>query len=259
MTSDEIFERGEQPEPMAKKKGGDPLDPVGIRIYGEDFNGYQKVEEYKDLLPAFKELYYIRRVADSKCTLTSILKEFNNEIADEGRKFHPYSTGLRGWRNKWDKDILQKKGMYLTKITTKKHVQQVMRTRAAGDENAGIVDYGVPGYDQLEQGLQTMGGELMNDAMQMLRDDQDSEEMFESDELMKRKNHVLNVFSHVTKMVHGKASLMLKVSQDKRESANFMMTMMREASAGVMTVEEIQTLKKTYEPKPIEYATEPVN
>lgn len=222
------------------------LDPVGRILYGKNFERFQKIEEYKHLIPAFKEYYYACRIANPKCSLSSITLGFNEAIAHEEVGFFPYSNTMRNWRRKWDKDILEKKGQQLAIVTTKKNNQQILKTRL-GEEH-GVLQYGTPTYENLEESLQTFGGELLNDAMGQLRNDQELEDMYTTDELMRRKNHVLNVFSHVTKMVHGKASLLLKASQEKRENAGFLMELMKKSTSGQMSVSDIQALKVTYAP-----------
>lgn len=230
-------------------------DATGTAYYGSLFVRYMKIGEYRDLIPAFKDLYYTRMIEDPKTKLTHVLREFNDEINDEGRYFHPHTVTVRGWKKKWDKDILEKKGMKLAIVDQKKHVQQVLKTRAA---DGAVREYVAPEYETLESGLQTFGGELMNDAMQMLRDDQELEDIYDSDELIKRKNYIVNVFGHVTKMVHGKATIMLKASQEKRENASFLMELMRKSTAGKMSVGEIQALKATYQPKETANVASPV-
>ena len=221
------------------------IDATGAAYYGKKFTRYMQIGQYRDLIPAFKELYYTRMVADSKTKLTHVLREFNAEVNEEGRLFHPNTTVVRNWKKKWDKDILEKKGMQLAMVDSKKHVQQVLKTRA---KDGAVREYVAPEYETLEAGLQTFGGELMNDAMQMLRNDQELEDIYDSDELVKRKNYTVNVFAHVIKLVHGKATIQLKASQEKRENASFLMELMRKSTAGKMTVEEIQALKVDYKP-----------
>lgn len=227
-------------------------DATGLSMYGDTFTGYQKIEEYRDLIPAYKEFYYQRKIADPNLPGTRIIRMFNEEVcAPLGRRFHPYTKNVSNWKQKWDKDLMQQRGMIDHVITPKKTVQQVLKTRE-GDEN--LPTYGAPTYDSLEQGVQTLGGELMNDALQMLRDDQALEDIYESDELIKRKMYVVNVFGHVTKMVHGKATLMLKASQEKRENAGFLMELLGKASAGKMSLEEINALRHAYQPTNAEAA-----
>jgi hypothetical protein len=231
--------------PKVEKKKRVGVDPVGVSFYGDSFTAWQKVAEYQDLLPAFKEFYYQKRIENNNVVISHLMKEFNAQIFEaSGRKFHPYSQQVKIWRKRWDRDILEKKGMKMDEITTKKHVQQVLKTRGSGD--MGLVEYKPPAYSDIELSVQTLAGELVNDAMQMLRDDQNLEDIYESDELIKRKSHVVNVFAHVTKLVHGKASLMLKASQEKRENAGFLMDLMNKASSGKMGVEEINSLRATY-------------
>lgn len=223
------------------------IDHIGRSLFGERFERYMKVDEYRHLLPAFKEHYYECRIKDPKSTITHIIRSFNEDIKHQELGFFPYPNAYRGWRKKWDKDLLEKRGQKMAVIDTKKNIQQVLKTRNASE--SGVIEYATPSYESLEETLQTFGGELLNDAMTQMRNDQDLEDMFESDELMRRKNHVLNVFSHVTKMVHSKASLMLKTSEEKRNNASFLMDLMKKSTSGQMTVEEIQALKVTYAPK----------
>ena len=222
-------------------------DPTGVAYYGAYFTHYMKVDEYRNLIPAFKELYYERMIKDPKTKLTHLLKEYNKDLYEEGRYFFPNTTVVRQWKKKWDKDILEKKGMMMEVITPEKRVQQVMKTR--NSEEHGNIAYEAPTHETLEEGLQTLGGELLNDAMQMLKDDQALEDIYESDELIKRRTYITNVFGHVTKMVHGKAALLLKASQEKRENAGFLMELMHKATAGKMSVADITALKVSYQPK----------
>lgn len=253
LPSEEDFEDDDEENPESKhaviEKAKKKIDPTGAAWFGELFLRYQKLEEIRDLVPAFKEFYYERMIKDTGSKVTHIVKDFNLQLQalPEPRLFHPYTTNILNWKKKWDKDILAKKGMALEVIDTKKHVQQVMRTRLDGSRD-GAVEYNAPGYSDLELGVQTLGGELMNDAMQMLNDDRDLEDIYESDELIKRRNYILTVFTQVTKMVQGKAGLMLKTSEEKRNTANFLMDLMKKSTAGKMSIEEINALRVTYTP-----------
>jgi hypothetical protein len=79
----------------------------------------------------------------------------------------------------------------------------------------------------------------------MLNDDQQLEEIYTDEVLIKRRNYILNVFGHVTKLVHGKAALMLKASEEKRNNASFLMTLLASATAGKMNDEQLDLLKGT--------------
>lgn len=231
----------EKSNPSEKK-----IDLTGLSYYGPSFTGYQKIAEYRHLIPAFKDFYYSLALQNPETKYTPTLRAFNEKIKETGEKFHPNTFVCRGWKKKWDKDILEKRGMKLAEITVKKNVQQVMKTRASGEN--GLVAYVAPTQDDLENVTQTLGGELANDALQMLRDDQDLEDIYESDELIKRKEYVVKVFAHLTKLTHGKAALLLKASQEKRENANFLMDIMKKATAGKMTAGDVAVLRSSYQP-----------
>jgi hypothetical protein len=239
----------EQKKEVVKKiRPAGYVDPVGLNVFGDTFTGFNKIGEIKDLIPAFKDFYYQAKVKDPNATLKSITREFNTEVcAPVQKKFHPYINQLRAWRKKWDLDLMQQmagKEVILAEDFEKRNIHQVIKTR--NDERALVV--GMPTDVELEGGLRTLGGEIMNDAIQMLRDDQELEEIYTSDELMKRRNYIVNVFGHVTKLVHGKAALMLKMSEEKRNNASFLMTLLAKASAGKITDDEIEILEASHKP-----------
>ena len=92
-----------------KKSHKKYISPVALAIYGETFVGYDKLSDYNDLLPSFKEWYYQKKVANDKETITNILRTFNSEVcAPLNRKFHPKVETVRTWRKKWDMDLIQK-------------------------------------------------------------------------------------------------------------------------------------------------------
>ena len=223
-------------------------DPVGLSFYGDRFWKFTKVGEMVELLPLFKEFYYAERVKNMKGSIPEMMQRFNVEYAyPENKTFYPYPSQLKLWRRKWDRDILEKKyemKMEDDAITPRREIQQVIKTRNENNELARA-----PQDGELEVGLRTLGGELTNDALQMLRDDQELEDIYDTDELIKRRNYIVGVFGHVTKLVHGKAALMLKASEEKRNNANFLMTLLAKASAGKISDEEVEVLEVSYTPK----------
>lgn len=230
---------------MAEEIKVKKLDPVGLQIFGEKFTGYMKVAEYVDLIPAFKDYYYAAKVKDPNETLRKIVLGFNDEVClPAGRNFFPSMSQMRVWRKKWDLDLMQQMVDKDVSIVERKNIHQVIKTR---DDERQLV-LGVDD-NQLEAGVRTLGGELLNDAMQMLRDDQELEEIYDSETLIKRRNYVVNVFAHATRLVHGKAALMLKASEEKRNTAGFLMSLLAKATAGKMSDEEMALLKTSYAPK----------
>ena len=219
------------------------IDPVGKMVFGEKFKGFMKTEEVIAQIPAFKEFYYQAKIKNPNETLTKILQSFNKEVCDPlNILFHPYMYQLRMWRKKWDLDLLQQMTDKDISISDKRNIHQVIKTR--NEENRLVL--GGTQDSELEAGVRTLGGELLNDAMQMLRDDQELEEIYDDEVLMKRRSYIVNVFAHATKLVHGKAALMLKASEEKRSTATFLMSILSRATSGKMTEEEMELLKIPY-------------
>lgn len=229
---------------ITKENKPKKIDAVGLRFYGDKFTRYMRVGEITDLLPAFKDYYYAAKVKDPNASIIPILQGFNTEVCEPmGRMFHPNTAQVRIWRRKWDLDLMQQmKGTDIA-IIEGRNIHQVVKTRNESRELVLGVD-----DNELEAGVRTLGGELLNDAMQMLRDDQELEEIYDDETLMKRRNYIVNVFSHTTRLVHGKAALMLKASAEKRETAGFLMNLLARATAGRLSDDEMQMLETTYSP-----------
>lgn len=233
------------------------IDPVGKTIYGDSFTGFNKIGEITDLIGPFKEYYYEQRIKNPNVTKSQILREFNsNHCVPLGKKFHPSMSQMRTWHRKWDKDLMQQRAGKELDIPDlqAREIRQIVATRRDGE-----LVIGLPTDSELEAGLRTLGGEIMNDALQMLRDDQELEEIYDDDTLIKRRNYVVNVFGHVTKLVHGKAALMLKASEEKRNNAGFLMSLLARAQAGKVTDDEMEVLKTAYAPQAAEANVEPAH
>lgn len=223
------------------------VNRIGVAFYGEKFESFDKLETLRDLIPLYKAHFYGEKIKNPKATSTDMVRSFNEEVAfPMGRTFFPYMKNISLWKAKWERDIAAQKreasedpefGVTVRPTS----VRQVLKTRdAQGELVLGT------GYNDIEAGLTTLAGELTNDAMQMLRDDQAIGELYDDEVLIKRRNYIVNVFGHVTKLVHGKAALILKASEEKRENAGFMMTLIAKATAGKLSEEEMNALKTTY-------------
>ena len=218
------------------------IDAVGLAYYGTTFTHYLKVGEINDLISAFKDFYYEAKVKDPNCRLSETLQNFNTEICVPlGRVFHPYTAQIRIWRKKWDLDLMQQMQDKDLRVIERKNVHQIIKTR---DEDRKLV-LGAPDDNTLEAGVRTLGGELLNDAMQMLRDDQELEEIYDDETLIKRRNYIVGVFAHATRLVHGKAALMLKASKEKRNTVGFLMDLLAQATSGTLTDEQMALLETT--------------
>lgn len=227
---------------VRKKK----LNPVAISFYGKSFEKFSLMEEIKDLVPIFKGFYYEKKMKEPKLSAIKIIQEFNTlHVFPQGRVFHPYMQNFTRWRKQWDWDI-SNQIRENKELLKPQPVRQIVQTRDSEDR----VLRGLTEHKDLESGINTLGGELLNDAFQMLKDDQAIGEVFDDEVLIKRRNYVAGVFGHVTKMVHGKAALLLKASQEKRENAGFLMDLLAKATSGKMSPEEMESLKTVYSAPP---------
>lgn len=210
-------------------------------LYGDDFDGnYMRISELRDMLPRFKEFYYQKREELPNIQAVKVILLFNELIAPD--RFFPYPNQYRQWRKKWDLDIARKTmGAELALEVPEK--KTIVKTQ---DEQNNLL---VPTENELEAGAKTLGGELMNDAMNMLRQDQASgDDMYDDEILIKRRHYVLNVFNFVMRAVNAKEALIIKKQQEKRETASFLMDLIRRSTAGRVTPDEMNLLKSSLTP-----------
>lgn len=200
----------------------------------EGFNGrYHKVGEIKDLISQFKAFYYAEKRKDPTRSAIKIINDFNKQI--KPLTFFPWEKQYRLWRKKWDADLLAEQGY-------KQQEREIRHLVKLRDEESAFI---VPNEDTLEVGAKTLAGELLNDAFNILKTDQETDAGYTSDEEIRRRNYVLNVYNYVTKAVYGKEALRIKSNKDKRETVDFLMVILRQATAGKITEEELNLLKQS--------------
>ncbi len=200
----------------------------------ENFDGhYQKIGELKELIPQFKAFYYAERRRDPQRSAIKIINDFNRQIAP--LTFFPWEKQYRLWRKKWDAELIAEQSFKQQERET----HQLIKLR---DEQNAVI---VPDEYTLEVGAQTLAGELLNDAMGILKRDQESEDAFEEEILIKRRSYVLNVFNYVIRAVHGKEALKIKSNAEKRETLGFLTALINRSTTGRITPEEMQLLKQS--------------
>ena len=197
----------------------------------ENFDGrYQKIGELKELIPQFKAFYYAERRKDPERSAIKIINDFNRQIVP--LTFFPWEKQYRLWRKKWDAELIAEQ-------TYKREQRQLIKMR---DEHNALV---VPDEHTLEVGTKTLAGELLNDAMGILKRDQENEDSYDDEILVKRRAYILNVFNYVTRAVHNKEALKLKSNADKRETFGFLTALIRRSTAGKITPEEFRLMEQS--------------
>lgn len=221
----------------------------GKSMYGDRFTDFQNVRDIRRFIHQFKDYYYQKKYERPETRIVEAVRAFNEEVVYPlHMTFFPTKNQILIWETKWDTDIAsQRKAGDFELSIRQGSIGQLMKTRD-GDDNLLL---GVTTDSDLERGVRTLAGELVNDAAQMLRDDQRIGDIYEDEVLIKRRAYILNVFGHVTKQVQGKAALTLKANEEKRNDASFLMTLLSKATAGTLSPEEMEMLGTTYSPAPV--------
>jgi len=221
-------------EPLVapKKKHGNPT-----WFQYEGFTGrFQKIEEFRDLIPKFKDFYYEARLLNPNAPGGSlkIINDFNKVVAP--LRFHPYPAQYRWWRKKWDEDIIQQ-------LANVKKDEPVVKAIATRNAEGAILS---PDEWELERGTKTLAGELVNDALTMLKADQERDYLQTDENLVKRRKYILDVMAHVTRLTQGKEALKIRKHAEGRETAGFLFDILRQAVAGKLTPDEMALLKSSF-------------
>ncbi len=205
-----------------------------FKYYGENFDGhYKKISDIRDLITPFKEYYYEKKMANPDLTSRDIILSFNESIKPD--TFFPYPEQFRRWRRIWDAEIIYK--LEVAKMTMDSPAVIAVRTR---DKDNKFV---IPTDNELGDGARNLAGELMNDAMTMLKNDQGHEDLYEDEVIVKRRHYILNVFNYVIRAVNTKEALNIRKSQEKRETAGFLMDLVRRSTAGGISDNDMTLLK----------------
>jgi hypothetical protein len=200
----------------------------------ENFDGhYHKIGEIRELIPQFKVFYYSEKQKEPQRSAIKIINDFNKEITP--LTFFPWEKQYRLWRKKWDAELLVENSYK----QGQREIRQIIRLR---DEQNVLI---VPDEHSLEVGAHTLAGELLNDAMGILKRDQENEDSYNEEILVKRRNYILNVFNYVTRAVHSKENLKIKSNADKRETLGFLTELINRSTAGKITNEEMVLLKQS--------------
>lgn len=214
-----------------------PTSTKPVFPFYEGFDGrYHKVGEIRELIPQFRAFYLAERRQEPGRSAIKIINDFNKSIAPF--TFFPWEKQYRLWRKKWDAELLAEQGYK----EEQRKLRQIIKVR---DEQNALI---VPDERTLETGAHTLAGELLNDAMDILKRDQEDESAYDDDVIVKRRNYVLNVFNYVMRAAHSKESLNLKSNADKRETANFMMSLLNRATAGKVSAEDMALLRASVSP-----------
>lgn len=218
-----------EPPSVAARRGKDDK-AWGQALYGPNFEEYTLAASYASHIVPFRDFYIKYMIANPDARVKDPINAYNETIAPE--QLYPRATIYQRWRAKWDIEVARQRGT----LIEAEPVRQVIQTKR--DEQLMV-----PTHESLESGAQHLGGMLINDALSMLEKDQQvGDELYEPDELIKRRGYALNVFSYVMKASHSKQALKIKQNAETRETASFMMDIMKMATAGKLEGDQLSLL-----------------
>lgn len=196
----------------------------------------RRLEDIRVLIPEFKEFYYSQMLTNGAANPNSIITNFNSLHPDYD--FYPDGLQYKKWQGLWMDDINSKRaGMSLKPIIN----SQLIKVRGA-DESL----LPAPDNTDIEVGTRTLAGELMNDALNILKDDQKrGEELYSDEVLIKRRKHVLAVYNFVSRNATATEAVNLKKQANARENTNFLMDLLRRSTAGKISDDEMSLLRSS--------------
>ena len=219
------------------------VDKVGLSVYGPTFTKFDLLVDIKDLIPLFKQFYYDQKWHDFKTPMAKMLRQFNKDtVYPAHRTFFPYLKVVKRWTVKWDVDLYKQMGNLENPkelVVVDKDTLQLVQTRD------GHKHFVAPADTDIEKGVRTLTGDLLNDAAQMLQDDRAMEDSFTPADLIKRRSYILNVLNIASRSNQGNAAIALKKTQEKRENAGFLMELLAKATAGTLTDDQMSVLEQT--------------
>lgn len=242
--SDDLQDTTIETSQEAQPHGGS-LKRQRLPMYTNFDGRYRKTEELRPHLAAFADFFKEKRFHPdgSKYSTLKIVDDFNATLPEGERTFWPNPSVYARWRKRWEAEIEGR--------------LQDAQTRLANRTQNPLVrmEDGVPTeYTDIEQGAQSLAAELLNDARATLRETNEREEYFDDEVVVKRKMYSLNVFNFVMKAAHTKQAIDLKRHAEGRETANFMLDLMKMARAGKLSTEARTLVRDS-----LSHVTEPVS
>lgn len=223
-----------------------PKKGVGITVtgwnpkayYGERFDGkFMRVDELAPNMTKFKEFYLNERLKNFNTSRVKIVRMFNETIAPE--KFFPYPTQLTIITRRFEKEVAVLAEEQKREDKQKRKINRLIEIKGTDDNLVKP-----PDQIALDMGARTLGGLLINDAVDAIQDD---DEDLTPEMKLKKKTYALNVFAQVNRQVQGKAELDIKRAGERREQNNFLMEALNKAAAGQITPEELASMRASLE------------
>lgn len=208
--------------------------PGRTKKYGPRFQGaFTDPREDMEAFRLFKDFYMEQRVLRPKEDPKTFVGDFNALI--EPKEFFPSYQAYKRMCAQFDKQI------------AKEHRGDpaAAMVLAASKRNKRVfADLGPRNEEQLDLGVRTLAGLLVDDAVGLVREEaRDPDDHMGSNEFVKRRMYALNVLNHVGRTLKGKAEIRLRSAAEKRETAGFLMGIMNKALSGKISPEQLEAMK----------------
>jgi hypothetical protein len=187
---------------------------------------YQRVGEIAHLVHSFRDFWKEAKRLSPNRTRAQILEQFGLSILPQ--TFNPFPNQLTSWEKKWGYEMERdhsKPTFSADGVPVIRTDESLMMGATLGSKSKRLADV------------------LMDDALRMLNEDEDE---YSAETNIKRKDHAMKVMAHVWKLDQKDQELALKRNADKRESAGFLMNLVRKATAGKLTENELELMRGSF-------------
>lgn len=201
--------------------------------------GLTPVTGMEDIVEEFHKYYMENRHA-GRTDLMQIFREFRTDLK-LNRKiwFNPQGILIKGWMNKWENSL----PIHARKVQIK--IRDVKKNQSDEKDTLKKIE-----YHELEDGAKNLQSLLLEDASQLM---EESNEAFEVGNgywkkedwekiRIKKKALALGIAKEILSGVQKHQVIQIKKNKEGRETVNFMMDIMKQASAGELTEQELALL-----------------
>lgn len=196
----------------------------GVEVFGPEFNGYDHIKYLRPHFSRFKEYYRNYRRSDPGTKRRMILGEFHKEMKKEGLSFQLDYREFNKIANEIDAELFPS--------------DPNIPEDGIIPESGEVVEVC---NRPLEKRIETLADALIDDAHTTLNNDTMDEDV---QDMVARKKYATAVLTSVTRLVQGKKALELKTSEEKRNNTSFLMDMLKKATAGTISTDDVNFLKK---------------
>lgn len=206
---------------------------------------YTNITGMEDTLEEFRQ-YYLGERQIGREDSALIFREFRKQKEIEGIHFNPYPNYLKQLYKRFDKELPP----YLQKYQSAKDV--------AKNNRENRVALGQIQYEELENRSKSLHSLLLDEAEELINESKLSfedyleahpDEMWSAKDLkkhqMEQKKLALGVAERVSAVVQKNSVIKLKKNKEGRETAGFLMDLMKKATTGELTEEEMQLLENS--------------